>query len=86
MKAGDLRGATTTTFNDRAIYDPMDKYIDGFSAMSSSAQAERLADYMAQQFTQRNIDPARIHSMADRSRTGSCNLGAILHCMKKLLP
>lgn len=24
--------------------------------------------------------------MADRSRTGSCNLGAILHCMKKLLP
>jgi hypothetical protein len=36
-KAGDLRGRMTDTFNDREIYDPMDKYIDGFSSLSSTS-------------------------------------------------
>lgn len=46
-KAGDLRGRMTDTFNDREVYEPMDKYIEGFSNMSADNQYDRLTEYMS---------------------------------------
>ena len=87
-KTSDLRGRFDGSLNDReAVYDPMDKYIDGFSSLQdNNIQQERLCEYMSNQFAQRNIDPIRVHSMADTRRTGKPNLMSILHCLKKLLP
>ena len=37
--AGDFRGQMTGTLNDREASDPLDKYIDGFSSLSSASQS-----------------------------------------------
>lgn len=86
-KAGSLRGKFDASLNDRQdIYEPMDKYIEGFSSMTSASKQESVLDFMTNIFNSRGFDPARVHSMADKTRSGSARFGTILQCLKKLMP
>ena len=45
-----------------------------------------LTDYLVNEFTQKNIQPMRIFSMADSRRTNSVKFSIILDSMMKMMP
>jgi len=62
--AGTLRG--TMDLNDRD--DGMGDFIPGYGGMSPRTQTEKMTDYLMNIFKQKNINPVRVHSMADSRR------------------
>ena len=80
--AGTLRG--TMDLNDRD--DGMGDFIPGYGGMSPRTQTEKMTDYLMNIFKQKNINPVRVHSMADSRRQGSVKFSAILEAMLKIFP
>ena len=71
-------------FNDRD--EGMNAYIPGFNQSSPRSQGDMLTDYLVNEFTQKNIQPIRIFSMADNRRTNSVKFSIILDSMMKMMP
>lgn len=80
--AGSLRG--TMDLNDRD--EGMNAYIPRFNESSPRTQTDLLTDYMIQQFSEKNIQPMRIFSMADNRRAGQVKFSVILEAMLKIIP
>ena len=64
----------------------MNQYINNFNESSPRTQSEKLTDYIANELHQKNINPARIYSMADVRRNEQVKFSAILEAMHKMLP
>lgn len=64
----------------------MNAYIPRFNESSPRTQTDLLTDFMIQQFTEKNIQPMRIFSMADKRRAGSVKFSDILESMLKVIP
>ena len=85
--AGSMRGRFDQTINDREYAeDVLDKYIDGYSTYSPRSKQEKVTEYLSGHFNSRGFDPVRLHSMADKNRSGSVRFGAVLSCLHKLMP
>ena len=70
--------------NDRD--EGMNAYIPRFNESSPRSQTDMLTDYLVAEFTQKNIQPVRIFSMADQRRAGSVKFSVILDSMLKVVP
>lgn len=80
--AGDLRG-TVSGFDDQT---GMNAYIPRYNESSPRTQEELLTDFLVNEFSSKNIQPARIFSMADQRRTESVKFSVILDAMLKMMP
>lgn len=83
-RSGSLRGKSKAS--NVGANDPMDNYIDNFSANSPRSQHDVLLDYMTNTFKQKNFNPARIFSMADHDRTKSARLSDLMTAFQKIFP
>ena len=70
--------------NDRD--EGMNAYIPRYNQSSPRTQTDLLTDYMIQQFSEKNIQPMRIFSMADKRRAGQVKFSDILEAMLKIIP
>jgi hypothetical protein len=70
--------------NDRD--EGMNAYIPRFNESSPRSQTDMLTDYLVAEFSQKNIQPVRIFSMADQRRAGSVKFSVILDSMLKVVP
>lgn len=71
---------------DHSAEEGMNSFIPGYQESSPRTQAEKLTDFLTNEFHSKNILPARIFAMADTRRSGSVKFTLILDAMQKILP